>query len=117
MTHPFPPSESTETVYLLKTQTPTQTHANLYANPRKPLRKPTQTYANLYANPRKPYANTRKRYANLNLDANPTQTYGNLYANIRKLYANPTQTLRKPTQTSEGGVDVENFCAHNPYWL
>ena len=78
MTHPFPPSESTETVYLLKTQTPTQTHANLDANLRKPN-------ANLYANPRKPYAN-------LNLDANPTQTY-----------ANPTQTLRKPTQTSEGG--------------
>ena len=59
MTHPFPPSESTETVYLLKTQTPTQTHANL-----------TQTYANLYAN--------------LNLGVNPTQAYGNLYTNLRK---------------------------------
>ena len=92
MTHPFPPSESTETVYLLKTQTPTQTFTQTHANL-------TQTYANLYANPRKPYAN-------LNLDANPTQTYGNLYAN-----------LRKPTQTVSVGVDVENFCAHNPYWL
>ena len=77
MTHPFPPSESTETMYLLKTQTPTQTHANLYANPRKPN-------ANLYANPRKPYANPRKPYANLNLDANPTQTYTQIYANPRK---------------------------------
>ena len=61
MTHPFPPSESTETVYLLKTQTPTQTHANLYANPRKPN-------ANLYANPRKlMQTSTQTR-------ANPTQT-------------------------------------------
>ena len=61
MTHPFPPSESTETVYLLKTQTPTQTHANLDANLRKPN-------ANLYANPRKlMQTSTQTR-------ANPTQT-------------------------------------------